>query len=64
MIKDHIIFKNKLYTVTNIHNIGVDTKNVSEKTDKATIAFESRYGPFSNLYPANIEIEGTTYPST
>ena len=39
-------------------------KKVSEKTDNATIGFASRYRPFSNLHPANIEIEGATYPST
>lgn len=64
MMKDRIIFKGKEYTVQNIHAINLNTKTISEKTDQVTIAFASRFTPFSNLYPYQIEIDGKLYPST
>ena len=64
MMKCRIIFKGKEYTIQNIHSINLNTKTISEKSDHPTIAFSSRFTPFSNLHPFKIEIDGKQFPST
>ena len=64
LVKDKLIFKNKAFTVHNIHTISFDTRKLSEKTDGVTLAFAGRYSPFSNFFPHTIEVKGETYRSS
>ena len=61
---DKIIFKNKAYTLENIHAIPFDLEPIAIKEDEESVAFASRYHPFSNLYPKEVEVEGKTFAST
>ena len=64
LVKDKLYFKNKEYSIKNIHCININTQKLSEKYTDKVFAFAGRFNPLSNLSPCPIDIDGNTYPSS
>ena len=59
--QDKLYIDGKLFNVTNINDVPFDISCLNQKEDDATLAFHGRFSPFSNFYPAEFKIDGSTY---